>query len=310
MDGSRKCITKVAIAGATGVLGLHILSALSASERYDLTILVRSGSTLPIPHSGTVVEVDFESDANLVSALRDHDVLVSALGKTALALQPRLIDAAVAAGVQRVIPSEFGGNLQNPKTRQFPTYRPKVLVEEQLERHRQLSGTSYTFIYTNCLLDWGLSATGKMLLDPCKRTISLYDGGDVKFSTTSMATVGTAVVSVIDHLEETANRAVYVHDIVTTQNELMQMAQEVTAGDGGKEWTSSFVDTAKLESESYTAFQESGMSLKVFYGFAVRGAFGAGFGGHFVDCDNELLGIKEMRKSRVKEIVRQAVCHK
>ena len=275
-----------------------------------MTILVRSGSHPQIAHTGTIVEVNFESDESLQNALHGHDVLVSALGKTALALQPRLIDAAVAAGVGRIIPSEFGGNLQNPKTRQFPTYRPKVLIEEQLERHRKESGTSYTFIYTNCLLDWGLSATGKMLLDPENRSISLYDGGDVKFSTTSMPTTGKAVVSVLDHFDETANRSIHVHDVVITQNELLQMAREVTEGDGRGKWTSSVVDSAKLESESYAALKESGMNLKVFYGFAVRGAFGNGYGGHFVNCDNEFLGIKEMTREQVKELVRQEVCHK
>jgi uncharacterized protein YbjT (DUF2867 family) len=291
---------------ATGTLGAHILSALSHSGCYKLTILVRSGSHCSIPHDATVVEVDYNSDESLRGALQGHDVLVSALGKTALDLQPRLIDAAVMAGVQRIIPSEFGGDLRNQKTRQFPTYRSKVLVEEQLERLWTQSGVSYTLIFTNCLLDWGLSAKGATLLNPSDRTIRLYDGGNKKFSTTSMATVGRAVVAVLDHYDETANRPVYIHDIVITQKELLEMAKEVTAGDG-KDWVVSHVDTAKAEAEAYSALKEPVRDMKLFYGFAIRGAFGEGYGGHFLNTDNELLGIKEMEIGQVKEVVRKSV---
>ena len=257
---------------------------------------------------GTIIEVDYNSEDSLCRGLQKQDVLISALGKPALDLQPRLIDAAVAAGVQRIIPSEFGGNLGNPKTRQLPTYRPKVLVEEQLERHRKRSGISYTLIYTNCLLDWGMSPKGNMLLNPVERTINLYDGGDVKFSTTSMPTVARALIGVLDHYHETANRMVYIHDVVVTQNKLLDMAKEVTAGDGGKEWTTSYVDTSRAEAEAYAALKQSRKDLKVFYGFAVRGGFGEGYGGHFLKTDNELLGIKEMEMDQVKEFVRRCVC--
>ncbi len=257
-----------------------------------------------------MVEVDYESDeSSLRQALQGQDVLVSALGKGALAIQGRLIDAAVAAGVRRIIPSEFGGNLTNPKTRQFPTYRPKVLVEEQLERYRQQHGISYTLIYTNCLLDWGLSTTGRMLLDPGQRSIRLYDGGNVKFSTTSMPTVGKAVVAVLDRYCETANRNIFIHDVVITQNELLEMAREVTAaGDGGgKDWDVVHVDTAQAEADAYETLKRNPRDPQVFYGFAARGAFGDGYGGWFQETDNELLGIDEMDRSQVKEIVRTCV---
>ena len=50
-----------------------------------------------------------------------------------MAAQPRLIEAAVAANVKRIIPSEFGGDLKNSRCRCFATYQPKIEVEKQLE---------------------------------------------------------------------------------------------------------------------------------------------------------------------------------
>jgi len=239
------------------------------------------------------------------ASLLGQDVLISALGKTALAFQPRLFEATNAAGVKRIIPSDFGGDLAHPMTRQFPTYRPKVQVEEQLERYRQESGMSYTLIFTNCLLDWSMSPEGALLLNPADRTVNLYDGGSHKFSTTSMVTVGKAVVAVLDKYEETANRGVYIQDVAVTQHELLQLAKEVTAADGGPEWAVSHVDTAQLEHAARSDWQTGGRSFKVFYGFAVRGAFAPGYGGHFVNCDNELLGIKEMETDQLRELIRQ-----
>jgi hypothetical protein len=290
------------------MLGQHIWKAFAESGRFDLTVLVRSNSQLPVTSlPGRLVQLDYDSQESLRSALQDQDVLISALGKTALAFQPRLFEAAYAAGVKRIIPSEFGGDLTHPLTREFPTYRPKVLVEEQLERYRQESGMSYTLIFTNCLLDWGMSSEGALLLNPSDRSVNLYDGGNHKFSTTTMATVGKAVVAVLDKYEETANRGVYVQDVAVTQNELLQLAKEVTAGDDGPEWVVSHVDTAQLEQTARSEWQSGGMSFRVFYGFAVRAAFAPGYGGHFVNCDNELLGVKEMKTDRLREVVRQCV---
>lgn len=286
---------------------MHIAAALERSPRYQLTVLVRRGNTSAVQQNCQVIEVDYSSDDSLRQALKGQDVLVSALGKMALGMQEKLIDAAVAAGVRRIIPSEFGGNLSNPKIRNFPTYRPKVLIEEQLMQYHELQRTSYTFIYCNCLLDWGLSSAGRMLLDPGERSIRLYDGGDIKFSTTTMLTVAKAVVAVLDHYSETANRSIFIHDVVTTQNQLLTMAREVTTGDGGKEWDVVPVETAQVEADAYEALKLNPKDPKIFYGFAVRGAFGDGYGGLFQKTDNELLGLREMDLEEVKNIVRACV---
>ncbi|KAK5313078.1 hypothetical protein LTR93_011073 [Exophiala xenobiotica] len=291
-------VKKVALAGATGMLGRHIWKAFADSGRFGLTVLIRSSAQPPIISlPGRLVEVDYDSPESLRSALQGQDVLISALGMTALAFQPRLFEAANAAGVKRIIPSEFGGDLAHPITRQFPTRATRALSAA--------IRMSYTLIFTNCLLDWGMSPEGALLLDPADRTVNLYDGGNHQFSTTSMVTVGKAVVAVLDKYEETANRGVYIQDVAVTQNELLQLAKEVTAGDGGPEWVVSHVDTAQLEHAARSDWQTGGRSFKVFYGFAVRGAFAPGYGGHFVNCDNELLGIKEMETDQLRELIRQ-----
>ncbi|KAM5353282.1 hypothetical protein ACJZ2D_016821 [Fusarium nematophilum] len=304
----RSSIKNVALAGATGMLGSHILAAFCQNERYNLTALIRDKSSIPpLPAQVAVIQVDYESHESLVSALQGQDVLVSALGKSALHCETRLVDAAVAANVRRIIPSEFGANLENPKTRAFPTYASKVSLEDQLRRRCELSNLSYTLIYTNCLLDWAIASHGALLVDPSQRLVKLYDGGNTKFSTTSMATVGRTVIAVLDHYTETANRALCVQDIAMSQIELLELVKEVTDSDGGDEWTVVHIDTGEAEARAQAALEKGAMTIEVFYGFAVRAAFAPGYGGYFARCDNELLGIKGMGRDEVKGLIREVL---
>ncbi|KAH7142943.1 hypothetical protein B0J13DRAFT_636767 [Dactylonectria estremocensis] len=301
----RSRIKNVALAGATGIVGSYILAAFCQNKRYNLTLLVRDKSNIAsFPPHITVIQVDYDSNESLVSALRGQDVLVSALGKAALHCQGRLVDAAVAANVRRIIPSEFGANLRNPKTRKFPTYALKISLENQLARSCELSNSSYTLIYTNCLLDWAISSRGALLVDQSKRLFKLYDGGNNKFSTTSLATVGHTVVAVLDHFEATANRVICVQDAAISQIELLELVKEVTAGDGGQEWDVLHIDTGDAETRALAALKQGALTSEVFYGFAVRAAFAPGYGGHFAHCDNELLGIKGIGRDEIKRLIR------
>ena len=104
----------IALAGATGDLGHRILSAL---VRRGVTVraLVRVG-TSPAKlegvrtAGGTPLIVDFDDGDALARGLAGAECVVSAVNGLApimLGLQGRLLDASVAAGVARFIPSDF-----------------------------------------------------------------------------------------------------------------------------------------------------------------------------------------------------------
>jgi uncharacterized protein YbjT (DUF2867 family) len=104
----------IAIAGATGNLGPALIDALLiATPAHKLTILSRT-STLPstlsaFASSVSVKQVDYASHISVVSALQGAFVLLSLLPNHGE--QPKLFDAAVEAGVHRIIPSEVGVNV-------------------------------------------------------------------------------------------------------------------------------------------------------------------------------------------------------
>ena len=105
-------LTAIALIGATGNLGPHILHALHThSSDFHLTILTRKTSTnnpLPFPPSIKIIHgADYTADF-LHQALTGIDAVVMTLNAAAGEEQKKVIDACKRAGVRRVVLSEFG----------------------------------------------------------------------------------------------------------------------------------------------------------------------------------------------------------
>ncbi|KAI2602811.1 hypothetical protein GGR54DRAFT_623081 [Hypoxylon sp. NC1633] len=202
---------QVAIAGATGNLGGPILQALLSAD-FSVTVLSRIGgnSSKLKPHPNlTIKEVNFNSVESLTPALQGAEVVVSCVATVAIGSQNPLIDASVAAGVRRFLPAEFGMDSQNALCIQLPVCVPKAATQRfLLEKSISNPGFTYTAVANGLFLDWGIE-TG-FILNPAKHTATLYNGGDVSISVTLLADIAKAVLGVIAHQAETANRVVYV----------------------------------------------------------------------------------------------------
>ncbi|KAL4749341.1 hypothetical protein BDW72DRAFT_204885 [Aspergillus terricola var. indicus] len=259
-----KNIQNVAVAGVNGNLGPAILHALITSGLFRITVFtrlkdkseagIRSSSSIiaPIPvpvndngnGNGNVIgiskpsiqtiQVDYDSVDDLTTHLTAHSInaVVSLLPHTAPDKQTNLIQAAVAAGVSRFIPSEFGSDLDNPVNRAAPTYKGKVTTQELLKGLAAENKISYTIIYNGAFLDWGL--THGFPIDIDKRTAVLHDGGERVYSTTTQPTIGNAVVSVLARPEETKNRVVRISEANVTIKQLLSLVQKVV---GDQDWT-------------------------------------------------------------------------
>jgi len=112
----------IVLAGATGDLGGRIAAALGR-RRVAFRVLTRPGrpaALLPglAAVGATVVEVDYDDATALRNACDGASCVVSALNglePVMLGMQGKLLDAAVAAGVPRFIPSDY--SLDFTKTR-------------------------------------------------------------------------------------------------------------------------------------------------------------------------------------------------
>ncbi|KIY00487.1 uncharacterized protein Z520_04172 [Fonsecaea multimorphosa CBS 102226] len=298
---------KVAVAGATGNIGLPVVKAL-LDANYSVIALTRKGSNsaskLPQSSNLAVKEVDYTSVPDLTAALEGVKVVVSTLATSSIGEQNPLIDASIAAGVERFLPSEFGSDTCNPKTAALPVFKFKVATQEYLKtKVSENPKFSYTLVITGPFFDWGLQHG--FFLNPAKHTGTLYNGGDVVFSTTTLGSIAQAVVGVVGHLAETANRPVYVHDTATTQNKLIAYAKEKD----GKDWDTSVKSTKDIYQESMTELTKGGDIGKAMVGFILSSIFGGEeMGGTFVGrTDNALLGLKELSEQQVKEIIQSLV---
>ncbi|XXH05407.1 hypothetical protein Hte_011833 [Hypoxylon texense] len=105
-------MVKVAIAGGSGQVSREIIDALLASKKHHITILSRKESpTAPIAPELHWKAVDYDDEKGLVEALRGTHTLLSfvqVLSDPDQKSQKNLIDAAIAAGVKRFAPSEYG----------------------------------------------------------------------------------------------------------------------------------------------------------------------------------------------------------
>lgn len=315
-----RIIKSVAIAGASGNIGAPTVQLLHAAG-FTITALTRPNSPSTFPSYVTVKPVDYASIPSLTSALHGIDAAISCLGSFSLEHQPNLIEAAAAARVHRFIPAEYGADCLNARTRAFPILALKIQAEELLRRKAQQGGMSYSLVFSGLFLDWGLEVG--MIVNVKEGKGTLYDGGDRVVSFTTTRTVAKAIVGCLLHLEETRDRGVYVQDVATSQNRIVELAGGLRPA---LEWTLEEADTEVLEREAHDAFLRgdyadmvgsvSDSILRVGGPAAIsiscvadsRQVWRMYFGGEqygmpFQKLDNDLFGIEEMGDQELKALI-------
>lgn len=75
----------------------------------NVTAVIRETSSSKFPAGINIVKSDFSINS-LTKVFGGQDAVISMLPMTALAEQAIVIDAAIAAGVKRFIPSEYGSD--------------------------------------------------------------------------------------------------------------------------------------------------------------------------------------------------------
>lgn len=235
-------IKKVVILGATGSVGKPILAALLAEPSFTVTIVSRASSSATFPAGVPVKTVsDGYTVEELTPIFSGQDAVVVALstapvtagGKDGLAF--RLIDAALAAGVKRFIPSEFGANNLDPRARSLvPTYDIKGTMLEYLKETCAKSNGKMTWSSICCgsWLDWALdpSRSGNFLgIDVKARSAIIYDSGNQPFAITTSSNTGLAVARTLVHADQTANKQIFLCDFLATTREIVAELEKQTS---------------------------------------------------------------------------------
>lgn len=168
---------------------------------------------------------------SLQSVLSGQDAVISLVGSN-FAAQKHFIDAAIAVGVKRFIPSDFGSDISSEKVVQAaPFLKGKREVIEYLRTKEDK--ITWTSIVNGIFFDWGLKLSfwGP---DLTKKQAVFWDDGAAKFVGTNLTTVGKALVAILsdENYEKTMNEYVSIGSHFQSQQDILESLRRVT----GEEW--------------------------------------------------------------------------
>ncbi|KAK9234995.1 hypothetical protein V1525DRAFT_21110 [Lipomyces kononenkoae] len=291
-------IKSVAITGASGNLGPHVLKAL-IDANFQVTVLTRSRKPGAYDASIRVVEVDFTSVESLTAALNGIDGPVSTLGPAVTESQTVLIDAAIAAGVKRFIPSDYGSCSTNPKLKDHPIYAQMFTVRQYLQDKAKAGNLAWTVLVCGAFLEFLLDMP--MMLDFENHKATLYDEGDNRISSTSLSNVGNAIVAILKNFEATKNKIVHTSQVILTQNKLLRIAERLRPD---IKWETSKVQTSAILKEGLDGVTAGDFSMPVIFKILKGTAFaGDVYGSAYDETDNDLLGVKELTEKDLESLV-------
>lgn len=227
-------VKNVALIGAKGRLGPSILNALIRSRSFNITVISRKASKSQYPDSVQVRYIfDDPTHAELLKVFQGQDAVIVTFAGSNSDLQIRLADAAAESGVKRFIPADFGScDSSSPRALELvPLYKAKTKVRDHLIELAGKSNLTWTSLVCGHFFDYGLKSD-LLNFDVNARKVRIFDGGDIKWSTTTLETIGRATVEIIKKEGETRNRMLYIQSFSITQNEVLKSVEKAM----GQKW--------------------------------------------------------------------------
>lgn len=240
----------ITVVGANGRLGRTILDALLAEPSFTVTVIARSSSKSTFPAGVNTKQISDSFPAEeLIPALQGQDAVITTVSGINSKLQIQIADAAVQAGVKRFIPADFGSfdSSSELSLKMMPQYVAKGDVRRHLETLAERDDTA-TFSWTSlvCGHFFDYLPDGLLQVFPDRHYARIFDGGEIKWSATTLNTVAQATVAVLLKAQETRNRRLFIESFLITQNQLLTVLERVT----GRKWDAEHVDSQKFMLET------------------------------------------------------------
>ena len=211
-------------------MGTPILNEFLDSA-YEVSVLSRKESTATFPDGVKVFKADYKDFAEVKAAMEGQDAVISNVGGHAAGDQQIFVDAALATGVKRFFPSEYGPYTRDPRMLELQPYSTpykKALVDYLRTKENQIS---WTALITGGFFEWGMG-NGFFGFDLPNKTATLTDDGVSAWASTTMGTIAGAIKASLDHADETKNQYVFVSSFHHTQREILDIIEKVD----GKNW--------------------------------------------------------------------------
>ncbi|KAK1963098.1 isoflavone reductase [Colletotrichum sublineola] len=227
-------IKTVAVVGASGLVGLRVVKALQ-EKGFEVMAISRESSTATFPSGVAVRKADLSSVESLTAAFAGQDAVISAISTVAVVVpgaQDPLIDAAVAAGVKRFVPSEYGLNTRTLEGEILGDWlkAKTAAVDYLIKKADENPGFTWTGIATSLFLDWSITR-GIYGISLENKRMTIFDSGNQKVSTTSLSFLAEGIAAVLQHPAETVNKYINIVEFEVTQNQLHKLFEEETGAE-------------------------------------------------------------------------------
>jgi hypothetical protein len=143
----------------------------------------------------------------------------------------RIIDAAVAAGVKRFMPHEFGQDSLNLGIQQrLPRTVGRASVIEYLRRMSDNPCSAFTWVAVavGCILGTAI-LNGDLGFDLQWQSAALSGTGNERFAASSLSRVGLVVARIIRHWDEVENQYLYAAGLFTSAKEVVACLEKLTS---------------------------------------------------------------------------------
>jgi uncharacterized protein YbjT (DUF2867 family) len=217
----------VLVAGATGNLGGRIVTALLHRGARVQVIVRPSSDAAKLAEweqkGVTVIRTELTNVRALKPAFEGVAVVISALqglGDVIVDTQSTLLDAAVAAGVPRFIPSDFSTDftqIQEGDNRNFDLRR-------KFHRYLEQVPIAYTSIFNGAFAD--ILTYNTPTLDLKNSTVGYLEDADWPIDFTTMD--NTAAFTAAAALDESTPEKLHIAGIRITPNQLKVLAEKIT----------------------------------------------------------------------------------
>lgn len=251
-------IVNVALVGATGSLGSHILAALLSEGSLTTTALQRASSSSQLPKDNKNLKVATISDnpsvEELTTLFKGQDAVIVCYRAGDAAAQIKFGQAAFNAGtVRRFIPADFGSCDSNGKRERelVKLFDRKVEIRESLQKLADEAAVeggvfSWTSLVNGHFFDWGLREDFLHFNLP-QRKADIIDDGNVKSSQATLAQIAKATVRILQRPEETKNKMLFIQSFCVSQNEILaSLEKAMSSYKDSRKW-----EIARYESEAF-----------------------------------------------------------
>lgn len=294
----------VIVIGAGGSIGRYAMAALLAEPSLNVTILQRASSK-PLadhPNVPTITVPDGYPTEAVIPAFQGQDVVISCLTTMSVADQYRLIDAAIAAGVRRYVPSEYGlNNMRADAQALSPVFRDKGAIQQHLRDAAAAGKIEWMSVSCGMWIKWSLQ-NNFLGMRVKERKATLWDKGVGRFSVTTEENTAQALVRSLTQIPEvTRNRNVLINDFVIEQRELLAEIEKQL----GEKLEVDYIDSEEKIKELHAAMAQGDVNAK--YGTIEAGFITGRFGGDLEKEGEILMDQLGLPRHSLQEIVADAL---